>query len=102
MEADKVGPRVAERAHIAVRAVDHQVYVKEHVRFRAQAFDDGDADGDVGHKKPVHHVYVYIIGAGGLCLFDLGGEPAKISGKYGRGDLYHHAPPALRPDAAGL
>ena len=67
--------------------VDHQVYVERQIRDTPQASHHRGANGDIRHKVAVHHVYVDIVGTGGLGPFDCFGQVGKVGGEYGGSDF---------------
>ena len=80
MEIDKIRAGIAELLGVTHRLFDHQMHIKKHVRLLAQRLEHRDPNGDIRHKKAVHHVKVEIVGAGFPNLVHLGAKFGKISG----------------------
>ncbi len=62
---------VYKSRQVPLRLDDHQVYVQRHAHQRAQRPHHARPKGDVGHKAPVHHVYLNGVNASGFGLAGL-------------------------------
>jgi len=61
-----------------IRLPHHQVHVHGDLRRAGHALEDDGADGDVGHKVPVHHVKMQPVGAASLHGSDLVAQAGEI------------------------
>ena len=64
LHRNDVGAGLGEFRHIFFRLHDHQVNVESLLGDRAQGLHNQGADGDIGHKAPIHHIDMDPVGAG--------------------------------------
>ena len=80
MDGQNVASRLTEIVHIADGTVDHQVNVQRKLGDLADGGNHRDTDGDIGNKKPIHHVYMDVIRTGGGQSADITLQIHKIRG----------------------
>src|SRR6186713_107772 len=78
VDGDDGGAGGRKRFEIAIRLADHQVHVERQGRGLFQRGDYGNANRDVRHEVPVHHIHMNLVGAATLHLRDLVGQPREI------------------------
>jgi hypothetical protein len=81
MDRDDIGTGLGKGLQIGLGRGDHQMHIKGHFGVLAQRFDQAGAEGDIGHKMPIHDVEMQPIRAGGLHRAHLLGQPAEVGGK---------------------
>jgi len=64
VDGDDPGAGAREGFNVALRGFDHQVHVAGQAAAAHRGFEDGRAEGDVGHEHAVHHVEVQPVGTG--------------------------------------
>src|SRR5712691_100905 len=75
--------------------VHHQVHVERQTCHGIESFDNRGANGQIGHKVPVHDINVEQVSASGFNLCDLFAEAGKIGRQDGRCYLNHGFPCSL-------
>ena len=73
-----VGPGIGEGRDILIRILDHQVDIKRHIGDPAQRLHHRRANGDIGNKVPVHHIYMQQGSASCQCCLNFFCQAGKI------------------------
>jgi hypothetical protein len=86
MDGDEVGTGLGKGGNVFFWFDNHQVGVEKEAKFigeGAEGLEDGDADGDVGDKAAIHHVYMNVGESGLGDGADLCAELGEIAGEDG-------------------
>ena len=78
MDGYNIRPQTGKRINVALRVLHHQVHVKNPVRNAPDAGQHRHAEGYAGHKQPVHHINMNILGAAPVRRFYVGSQMFKI------------------------
>src|SRR5450759_2237638 len=109
LDLDEACACLDERFDEELWSLDHEVRLDRKISHLAHGLDDERAEGEVGHKVPVHHVDLDAVGARAHRLLHLLAKAAGVGGQ-DRGndlDLDHrpaasrsrsHRAPAIMPD----
>ena len=63
MDGQPVRPGFHKLLHIPDGTVNHQVNIQRQIRHRTDGLHHRNADGNIGHKQPVHHIHMNPVSA---------------------------------------
>ena len=84
MKGNDVRSRLCKWLDMCLGMLNHEVHVKDRLGHLAQALHNAGSQGDVRHKRPIHHVDVDVLRTCLLHAAHIRAEVCKVRRKNGR------------------